>query len=101
MVRSRRTVASETPSAALNCSTLASPIRTRSRMARWRSDAFMAGLVVWTVVDLTRQRPCDSSPSRGKLRTLAQRFEQAAFIGNALAGDIESGAVVDRRTDHV
>src|SRR3989344_5600775 len=100
MVRSRRTVASETPRAALNCSTLASPMRTSSRMARWRSDTFMAGLVGWTVVDLTRQRPCASSPSCCQLRALAQRFEQAALVGNALAGDVEGGAVIDRGADH-
>ena len=40
-----------------------------------------------------------SAPCR-ELRALSQRFEQTAFVGNALARDIEGRSVVNRSTDH-
>src|SRR3954447_1124744 len=35
-----------------------------------------------------------------KLSCLPQRFDQAAFVGNALARDIEGRTMIDRSADH-
>ena len=41
-----------------------------------------------------------STAFRRKLSCLPQRFDQTAFVGNALARDIEGRTMIDRSTDH-
>ncbi len=75
-------------------------------IARWRSDAFMR-------CDSRRNKAADASATvrtrifgvncagsaapRREFRAQAQCFEQAALVGNALARDVECGAMIDRR----